>query len=422
MLIYPKLLDKIFNQLHKKDINAIIVGGFVRDALLNIPSNDIDIELYGIDSLEEVEKILSKFGSVNSVGKSFGICKLKYFDLELDFSLPRRDSKIAQGHQGFTIEIDPKLNFEEAARRRDFTINAIGYDTQKKELLDPFQGLDDLENHLLKAVDIDKFDEDPLRVLRAVMFASRFEFSLEEKLFQKCREMMQENVLAQLPRERIFDEIKKMLLKSKKPSIGFQLLKDIGGFLFFDEFNKLSAEEYDAILKSLDSYKQEKGFDTKTDLTILLSLLVSKFTSEQVMGFLERITNDKTLIKDVLSLDKTELSLENYDNYTLYKLATKVNISHYLYYRKALHHNKKNHVINLIADKTKKMGIYKDKAEPILLGRDLKELGLLPSKEFGVILNAAYEAQMREEFTNKKEAKKWLENYLSSSKLDKNLP
>ncbi|WP_297441155.1 CCA tRNA nucleotidyltransferase [Sulfurimonas sp.] len=422
MLQYPKVLDIIFDELHKKGIKPIIVGGFVRDALLNIPSADIDIELYGINSLQEVEKILAKFAKVNSVGKNFGICKLIFHTLDLDFSLPRKDNKIAQGHQGFEVSIDTSLNFRDASSRRDFTINAMGYDVQKKELLDPFSGLEDLKNHLLRAVDLKKFDEDPLRVLRAIMFASRFNLHLDALLFQKCKMMMHDNVLLQLPRERIFDEIKKILLKSPKPSLGFRLLKEIDGFIFFQEFKNLSDEKYNLILQSLDVYSKQSSKDEKTNLIIFFSLLSSKFTYSQTQSFLSKITNDKELIKSVLLLTQTQLSLENYNNYTLYKLACKVNISLYLRYLKALHHNKKNDLIHKISKTAKALHIYNQKAKPLILGRDLQAEGLKASKEFGIILNAAYEAQMREEFKDKQEAIIWLKNYLSSSKFDKTLP
>ena len=425
MLQYPKSLDIIFEKLQKEGIKAIIVGGFVRDSLLNIPSNDIDIELYGINSLNKVEKILAKFGSVNSVGKSFGICKLKYQNNELDFSLPRKDNKIAEGHQGFNITIDTSLSFTEASCRRDFTINAMGYYVEENILLDPFDGFNDLKKSLLKAVDIKKFDEDPLRVLRAIMFASRFEFDLDLELFNKCKSMISKNLLNQLPQERIFDEIKKILLKSNKPSIGFHLLKQLDGFLFFQEFTLLSQNEYAFILQSLDCFNKKNCIKEKTNLIILFSLLSSKFTPAQTQRFLNRITKDKELIKNILLLTQTQLCLEEFDNYTLYKLATKVDISIYLAYLKAYYCNKKNNLIDKIAQKANALGIYTQKALPFIVGRNLQEEGLQPSKDFGIILNAAYEAQMKEEFKNREEAIKWLKNYLSNfnnSKLDKNLP
>jgi tRNA nucleotidyltransferase (CCA-adding enzyme) len=422
MIKYPKALDIIFDKLHKHKIKAIIVGGFVRDTLLNVPSNDIDIELYGVNSLKQVENYLVEFGSVNTVGKNFGICKLTFANLDLDFSLPRSDNKIAKGHHGFEITIDTSLNFTQATLRRDFTINAMGYDVEYKQLLDPYFGLDDLKNHLLKAVDIKKFDEDPLRVLRAVMFTSRFKLELDSKLFDKCKSMMQAHVLDELPPERIFDEIKKILLKSDKPSLAFTLLKKIDGFLFFQEFTTLSEQDYEAILLSLDSFAKQNLKRDKTTLTIMLTLLCSKFFSAQIQSFLNKITKDKELIKNIYLLKQTQLRLDNYNNYTLYKLALKVNIKMYSHYLKALYHNKKDRLINKMAKKAEDLHIFTQKAPPMILGRDLQAAGLQPSKDFGIILNAAYEAQMKEEFFNKEEANKWIKSYLLIGKFDKNLP
>ena len=410
---YPKSLNIVFAKLIEHGIKPIIVGGYVRDAILNIDSNDIDVELYNVSSFEYVEKLLEEFGSLNSVGKSFGICKLKYKNLELDFSLPRVDSKIASGHQGFQIKIDTSLDFATASSRRDFTLNAVGYDVKKRVILDPFNGIKDLKERRLKAVDLKKFDEDPLRVLRAVMFSSRFDFRLENSLFMKCKSMMQENVLQELPHERIFEEIKKILLQSKEPSKGFLLLKHLDGFVFFKEFNSLTNEEYLSILKSLDIFKTYNLKDKNSNIIIFLALLSSKFSNKQRDSFLKRLTNSKKMITQIELLVQTQLSIENFNNYEIYKLATKVNIEFYTFYLNALYHNKKIKKISLLRDKAKELGVLHKKAEPFISGKILLKHNMKASKLFSKILNDAYEAQMREEFTNEQEALVWLEKYLS---------
>ena len=411
---YPKSLHPIFLKLINHNIKPIIVGGYIRDSLLNQESHDIDIELYNIDSLEYVEKILEEFGSVNSVGKSFGICKLKYRGLELDFSLPRTDSKIASGHQGFQIEVDTSLNFTQASSRRDFTINAMGYDIKAKKLLDPFHGIEDLNKKHLKAVDLKKFDEDPLRVLRAIMFSARFEFRLENSLFIKCKSMMQKNVLKELAQERIFQEIKKILLQSKQPSQGFLLLKHLDGFIFFNEFTLLNEEKYFDILKSLDIFKQY--YFTKNEdknIIVMFALLSSKFTITAQKSFLNKLTKNKKLINTIEKLTQTQLRLEDLHNYDIYKLATKVDISLYCVYLYALYHNNKRKEIDNLIDKAKRLGIFYKKAEPFIRGRELMSFGLKPSVLFSKILDDAYEAQMHEDFKNREEALVWIQKYLS---------
>jgi len=411
---YPQSLHPIFLKLLHHNIKPIIVGGYVRDALLRKECQDIDIELYNIDSLEYVEKILEAFGSVNSVGKSFGICKLKYRDLELDFSLPRTDSKIASGHQGFQIKVDSTLNFTQASSRRDFTINAMGYDIETKKLLDPFHGRDDLEKKILRAVDFKKFDEDPLRVLRAIMFSSRFELKVANSLFVKCKSMMQANVLQELPQERIFQEIKKILLQSKQPSKGFLLLKHLDGFLFFREFTLISEEEYFEILKSLDIFKQSYFMKNEdANITVMFALLCSKFTITTKNSFLNRVTKNKKMIGTIEKLTQTQLRLEDLQNYDIYQLATKVNISLYCVYLSALYHNDKKREIDNLIDKAKSLGVFQKETTPFIKGRDLVNFGLKPSALFSKILNDAYEAQMHEQFKNKEEALIWIQNYLS---------
>lgn len=400
MIEYPNELDKIFDKLDKYTIKPIIIGGYVRDYLLKKPSKDIDIELYGISSLNLLQNILEEFGNVNNVGKSFGVCKLSLKNWEIDFSLPRRDSKVKDGHKGFEVQTDITLDFKTATSRRDFTINAIGYDVKNKKILDPFNGQEDLEKSLLRAVDLKKFDEDPLRVLRAVQFSSRFNLSLEKNLHQKCKEMMQKNVLNELPKERIFDEIKKLLLKSKKPSLGILLLKDIQGFLFFEEFSSLSEMEFQTMLSALDNIK--------SNITLMLSIICTFFSEKKRTSFLSKMTNEVALIKNILTLLNTSIDLNNITNYEIYKLAMQVNIEEFLCYKNAIELGNNVHSIENIKTKAIELNVYNNKLKPLLQGRDIIKLGLKPSKEFSRMLNAAYEAQMRDEFITYEDALVWL--------------
>jgi tRNA nucleotidyltransferase (CCA-adding enzyme) len=198
---------------------ALVVGGWVRDRLLGRASKDIDLEVYGVDA-ERLRSLLSRFGSVNAVGESFTVYKVA----EIDVSLPRRESKVGRGHKGFEVTGDPAMSPEEAARRRDFTINAIGWDPLDETYVDPFHGRADLDRRLLRAVDARTFGDDSLRVLRAVQFAARFEFSLDAGTFEICRRLP----LDDLPAERIWGEFEKLLLQAARPSIGFTLALELG--------------------------------------------------------------------------------------------------------------------------------------------------------------------------------------------------
>jgi tRNA nucleotidyltransferase (CCA-adding enzyme) len=197
---------------------ALIVGGWVRDRLMDHPSKDIDLEVYGLDT-NALKSMLSRFGSVNTVGESFTVYKVA----DLDVSLPRRESKTGRGHKGFTVEGDPALSPIEAARRRDFTINAIAWDPLADEYIDPFNGGEDLRRGVLRAVDPATFADDSLRVLRAVQFAARFDFSLDRSTAELCRRIP----LDDLPAERVWGEIEKLLLRAARPSIGFALALEL---------------------------------------------------------------------------------------------------------------------------------------------------------------------------------------------------
>ena len=414
MINYPTELDIIFNKLKKYNAQAIIVGGFVRDSLLDIKSKDIDIEVYGIASFEKLETLLQEFGSVNSVGKCFGVCKLNFNGLDLDFSLPRKDNKVASGHKGFDVEVDSTLDFKTAASRRDFTINAIGYDVQEKKILDPFNGVNDLNNRILKMVDKEKFSQDPLRVLRAVQFCARFNLTFDSELFTLCEKMVNKNLLDELPKTRVFGEIQKLLLKSPKPSIGFKLLKRLNCFKYFKPLDSLSNEDLNKVLNAIDKMKEQRIDSLKLQTIISLAVICSKFDSIQTTQFITNISDEKELLKEVLILNKSSLE-SSYNDSQLYRLATKVTIDSFLIYQKVIQSSTHNELFFEIRKRATALGILNKKAIPFLQGRDILALGIQPSKEFSKILSIAYELQMSLEIKSYKEAKEWLQNYLVES-------
>ncbi len=417
MIDYPNKLNIIFDKLLNNSIKPIIVGGFVRDFLLNLESKDIDIELYGIDSFSKLEEILEEFGDVNSVGKSFGVCKLKFDDLDLDFSFPRSDSKIDKGHKGFEIKIDSSLDFKTATSRRDFTINAIGYDIQTKEILDLFNGREDLKNRILRAVDIDKFQEDPLRVLRAVQFSSRFNLSIDNELFLTCQNMIKDSLLNELPKERIFIEIQKLLLKSSTPSCGIILLKELGAFNFFTELSNLTPDLFKQTLLSIDKMSSLKTTNDLTNTHLMLATLCYKLSLEECEKFLTRLTNDKNIHKHVLSLIKYQgsINFNAFIDYHIYKLATKITIKEFVLFSKAIAEPQvKIENIDRLKVRALELNVLNTEAKALLQGRDILNLGLKPSKEFSMILDRAYEAQISGLFKTKSEAYLWLEKELLS--------
>jgi tRNA nucleotidyltransferase (CCA-adding enzyme) len=204
---------------------ALIVGGWVRDQLRGHQSKDIDLEIFGIPQ-DRLAPLLAPFGRVEAVGQSFPIYKVIAEGEEtlIDVALPRRESKSGRGHKGFEVVGDPAMSIADAARRRDFTVNAIAWDPLIDTYEDPFDGRADLDRSVLRAVDLTTFGDDSLRVLRAVQFAARFEFTLHADTAALCRRI----ALDDLPAERIWGEVEKLLLAADRPSVGFALALDLG--------------------------------------------------------------------------------------------------------------------------------------------------------------------------------------------------
>ena len=199
---------------------AYFVGGYVRDARMGVQTKDIDIEVYGI-APARLRELLSRFGQVFEKGASFGVLSLEHTNL--DIAMPRRESRTGERHTDFDVSVDPALSTQEASRRRDFTVNAMMMDVLSGEIIDHWGGLRDLENGVLRHVAADTFPEDALRVFRAAQFAARFEMRVAPETVELCRGM---DVRA-LPRERVFEETAKALLKAKQPSVFFAVLEEM---------------------------------------------------------------------------------------------------------------------------------------------------------------------------------------------------
>ena len=214
-----------------------LVGGGVRDGLLGLKPKDFDVEVGHVD-FETLHRALAPFGATDVVGRSFGVIKVrgKISGTEYDFSLPRRESKTGAGHRGFAVEPDPKLSDAEAAARRDFTVNAIAYDPFTDSLLDPHGGVADLQARVLRHTSA-AFGEDPLRVLRGMQFAARFDFTLASETAALSRQMA--DTFRELPVERIWGEWEKWANQAIKPARGLEVLEATGWLVHFPEIAAL---------------------------------------------------------------------------------------------------------------------------------------------------------------------------------------
>ncbi|MEA2111838.1 MAG: hypothetical protein U9P71_07300 [Campylobacterota bacterium] len=427
----PQALQPLIQHLITAELTPVIVGGYVRDTLLNHPSKDIDIEIYGTQDIELLKLHVKQFGSVYEVGSSFGVLKIRLEDLDVDISLPRTESKTGRGHRGFSVNTAQDLSFREAALRRDFTINAMGYDTRRRTLLDPYNGENDLNCKILREVNAKTFVEDPLRVYRAVQFTSRFELECSDSLLTLCEQMVSNDQLQELPKERIFEEFKKLLLKAKKPSIGMRLMERLGIFRYFSELEGMSAMKCNSqndifkhTILTVDMMASLCGNDTKHNLLMMLSILCHKML-ENTQSFLSKLTNEHALISEVATLVKYNRQPQKmFDNRAsdsdILRLATKVKLEDLIQVAKAIdlkcniktaHHTFKAGA--WLSRRAKDLHVFSKPLKPLIQGRDLIELGLQPSLKFKTILDDAYEAQLNLEFTCKSQANLWLKAYIT---------
>jgi tRNA nucleotidyltransferase (CCA-adding enzyme) len=243
--------------IHEAGGRALLVGGCVRDQLMGAQPKDWDLEVYDLDPAR-LREILDQFGPVNVVGEAFTVYKL---GKHLDVSIPRRERKSGRGHRAFVIEGDPAMSVTEATRRRDFTINAILQDPLTGEIIDPFNGRSDIEQRLLRAVSAETFAEDSLRVLRAAQFAARFEFEIDPETVELCRTID----LSDLPAERIWGELEKLLLQASRPAVGIEWLRRLGAI------EKLFPE-----IQSLIGVPQDPEWHPEGDVFVHTQLAVNR--------------------------------------------------------------------------------------------------------------------------------------------------
>ena len=214
------IAERIAKAVEQHGGRAYYVGGYVRDLLLGKENKDIDIEVHGVTP-KTLEEILDGIGTRLSMGESFGIYGLR--GCSVDIAMPRKEHLRGTGHRDFDVFVDPFIGTKKAAMRRDFTVNAMMQDVLTGEIVDHFGGREDLTRGVIRHVNDETFGEDALRVLRAAQFASRFEFTVAPETVARCRSM----TLSHLAHERIEAEMKKALLKSARPSVFFEVLREM---------------------------------------------------------------------------------------------------------------------------------------------------------------------------------------------------
>jgi len=272
---------------------ALLVGGSVRDGVMGRAPKDYDVEVYGVQP-DRLEEALRGVGRVDAVGKSFGVLKVRVGGVDLDVSIPRRESKVGPGHRGFLPQPDPTMTVTDAARRRDFTMNSMAMDPETGDVFDPFGGAADIEGGVIRATDPATFVEDPLRVLRGAQFAARFGMEMDPSTEALCRTI--KGSLRELPRERVGAEWEKLLMRLGRPSVGLAAMRRTGAM-----------EVLHPEIEALASTPQDRGWHPEGDVFVHTMMVVDEAVRESA-GLPERDRRDvvyAALLHDIAKPETT---------------------------------------------------------------------------------------------------------------------
>ncbi len=406
----------------------------MRDRLLGRPSKDLDLEVFGVPQ-DEMLALLGAIGRVDPVGRAFPVYKLG----PIDVALPRRESKSGRGHTAFTVEGDPFMTFEEAARRRDFTMNAVGWDPLTDEYLDPFGGRADLEARRLRVVDARTFADDSLRVLRALQFAARFDAALDGEGHAICRAIP----LDDLPAERLWGEFEKLLLVAERPSIGFALARKLGVIeQLLPEMTPLydcpqdpewhpEGDVWTHTLMVIDQARgRNKDLDRPRLATVMLgavchdlgkpsttaiidgrwrspgheaagvpaaTAILDRFNVNTVDGFDVR-RQVLGLVAEHLRPSAFHKARDTVKDGAFRRLAARVDLELLVRFAQSDCHGRGGtfdcSAMDWFLERARALGVEHAPPAPILLGRHLLDLGVTPGPRMGAILRAVYERQL----------------------------
>jgi len=476
----PEILN-LLRKLNHMGYQCLVIGGAVRDSIMNIEPKDIDVEVYKI-SYEGLMDFLSQYGKVDLVGKKFGVivfnpfnCKMKY-----DFSIPRKENKLGIGHTDFEITFDIDMKIEEGCIRRDFTMNAIAYDPINEILHDYYGGVEDINNKIIRHTS-DKFSEDFLRIIRAMQFQARFDFEIHPDTISLMKEMLTThnpnaflfNEFNELSVERVAEEWMKWAEKGVRHDLIFKFMRDTGLIEYYPALKALKSTPQDEIwhpegdveihtelcLAQIDRIVSENNITGTEKVILVMSILlhdiakpntteeqmkngrmtITSHGHEQLGGvmaneFLSRIGFHESLITPISNIIANHLAGVSIIQITspsgkvkavkkLSKRLFPATIKQLLYVMDADTNGRGGTELKEptgakeITEIATDLVITDKQYEYILMGRHLIEAGLKPSASFGILLKVSYEAQENGEFSNVDEAKIWLDEYLKKNKL-----
>lgn len=366
---------------------AWLVGGCVRDDLLGLPAKDLDFEVHQLPA-KKLEAVLRRAGRVKAVGRSFGVFKLRLGRLELDVGLPQTAAAHTTPSGAVQVQGDPWISLPQSARRRDLTINAIAYDPLTATYADPYGGRDDLAARRLRMVDAATFVEDPLRVLRVMQFAARFDFTVDDELAALC----QRTDIAGLPAERVWIEFEKLLLRPARPSLGLAVARKLD--IFSRMMPALAAVNNDDLGVALDRAAELRG-EADSPVALMLSVLLHRCpeAAESILDSLKVFTLDGYPVRArVLHTVQHWSALHApISDAALRWLAEDGEVS--LIAQVALASGG-GAVAQEALDRARFIGIHQRPLPALIKGRDLKPLGIPPGPHMGKILRNVRVAQL----------------------------
>jgi tRNA nucleotidyltransferase (CCA-adding enzyme) len=454
MELMPPELERILRETPELE-RAFLVGGCVRDALLGLPAGkDFDVEVFGAD-YESLLKALARWGRTDLVGRSFGVVKLATGSgHSYDFTVPRKDSKIAPGHKGFAVEFDPAITPQDAAARRDFTINSLLYDPRARQVIDFFGGVADLKNRVLRHTGA-AFAEDPLRVLRGMQFAGRFDLRAAPDTIALSRQI--KSGYAELAVERVREEWFKWAQLSAAPSAGLRFLAATEWIDHFPEIKAMAGvpqepewhPEGDVFIHTchccdamarLDGWRRADGESrivymlailahdfgkpatTRNELKDGRMRIVSPGHEEAGAGlaekFLDRMRVPAAIRERVIPLARHHLfHLEEITDRAIRRLARRLepeNIQGLCLVMTADSMGRPPRPaaqpgnVKLLLARAHELEVREQAPRRVLLGRHLIGIGLEPGEQFGGILDRAFDAQLEGAFGDLAGAFRWL--------------
>lgn len=431
--------------------DAYLVGGAVRDAILGINADikDYDIEVFGVDYDTLIAMLSNIYGdNIKTVGKAFGVVKVRDPELgEVDISLPRKESKIGVGDKGFEVTPDGSMTIAEAAKRRDFTINAIYYNYEKG-FIDPYDGIRDLRDGVLREVNYQTFAEAPLRVLRGMQFAARFNLVPARSLVSLCYHLFPEYKYTSIGQ--VWCEWEKWAVKGTVPSLGLKLLDDTLWIEHFPELlamnNCLQEPMYHPegnvfrhtmhVCDAAARIASRENMDDKSRTILMFAALchdMGKPTTTFVSNdgrivspnhaqelkptytFLESIGAPKWVIQNVVPLVENHMAHLNEDigKSGVRRLANRVlpsNIKMLGWLVEADHSGRPPLETGMpanmqrIMNMAQSMSVAEDTVTCVISGYDLIQLGMVQGKKLGAMLGEIYELQLDGAIENREQA------------------